>query len=152
LKLFYKRLLIGFIPIVLAFISLSCEKEKGPEIDIFKEYSHEIFNSNYLSIYGNWELKESSGGYTGGYIANFNYLIIYEIGKFKLIKDEEILSEGKIIIDIQTDTSLFITFIPEIYIEGGTKNVALKDNDLLYLDDMCNDCYSYFFMRIYFCL
>jgi len=145
LKIFYKRLLIGFI--VLAFISLSCEKEKKPERDIFKEYSQEIFNSNFLSIYGDWELKESSGGSTGGYIANFNHLVIYEIGKFKLIKDEEILSEGKIIINIQTDTSLFVTFMPEIYIEGGTKNVTLKGNDSLYLDDMCNDCYSNFFIR-----
>jgi len=147
MKTFYKRLLIGFVPIILTFLNFSCEKEKEPEIDIFKEYSHEIFNSNFLSIYGDWELKESSGGYTGGYIANFNHLIIYEIGKFKLIKDEEILSEGKIIIDIQTDTSLFITFMPEIYIEGGTKNVTLKGNDSLYLHDMCDDCYSYFFIR-----
>jgi hypothetical protein len=145
LKLFYKRLLIGFI--VIEFLNLSCEKEKKPEIDIFKEYSQEIFNSSFLSIYGDWELKESSGGWTGGYRASFSDLKIYEIGKFKLIKDEEILSEGKVVIDIQTDTSLFISFYPYMYIPGGSKNVTLKGNDSLYLDDFCCDGYSYFFIR-----
>jgi hypothetical protein len=31
LKLFYKRLLIGFVPIVLAFLNFSCEKETNEE-------------------------------------------------------------------------------------------------------------------------
>jgi len=74
LKLFYKRLLIAFI--ILTFISLYCDKENKPEIDMFKEYSEEIFNSDFLSIYGDWELKESSGGYTGGLRASFNLLMI----------------------------------------------------------------------------
>ena len=147
MKRFYKKLLLGFVPIVLAFLSLSCDKGPKIDIDLFKEYSHEIFNSNFLSIYGDWELKESSGGWTGGYKAPFNFMKIYKIGKFKLIKDEEILSEGKIFIDLQTDTSLFINFYSEKYIPGGTKNVTLKGNDSLYLDDMCDDCYSYFFIR-----
>lgn len=145
MKLFYKRLLIGFI--VLAFLSQSCEEEKKPEIDIFKEYSQEIFNSNFLSIYGDWELKNSEGGWTGGFRASFNLLMIYRIGKFKLIKDEEILSEGKVVIDIQTDTSLFISFYPHMYIPSGSKNVTLKGNDSLYLVDNCCDGYSYFFIR-----
>ncbi len=131
--------------ILIAAISLiqSCVKD-FLDNDYYKK---EIFNKQYLDIYGEWKLIESGGGLDGNYQADFDKLLIYEIGNFKKMRNDSLLQKGIIEIREQNDYALKIDFIPLYAIPTSSKWIRLIGVDTLRMDDTCTDCFYHVFAR-----
>ena len=121
-------------------------------ISTYKYYSSEIFNSQNNIIYGQWHLKEISGGLHGsGYEPNFNYLEVKNIGIYGLIRNDSLLEYGKISIDQQNVEYLLIKLIPDLnsdtFLFDSEKYVDFYGNDTLVFRAPCCDRFNYHFIR-----
>jgi len=115
-------------------------------------YSSEIFNSQNSTIYGQWYLKEISGGLHGsGYEPNFDYLKVKNIGIYGLIRKDSLMEYGKISIDQQNVESLLIKLNPDInsdtFLFDSEKYVDFYGNDSLVFRAPCCDRFTYHFIR-----
>ena len=127
----------------LIFLGVSCTKD-------FRDndyYKNEIFDEEYMGIYGEWRLIESGGGISGDFQADFDKLLIYEIGNYKKMRNDTILIKGIIEIREQTPYKLNIDFVPLYAIPTSSKWVKFIGNDTLKLDDTCTDCNYHIFVR-----
>jgi len=115
-----------------------------------KEYFE--FEDEYLDIYGTWVIRSISGGFSGGGIVpNFDYLEIKRKNSFSIFRDNSLITKGRLKIQSQSTEELTIQFIVETTVEpvslsGISKRVILTQ-DKLTLQDICDDCYSYTFIR-----
>ena len=111
-----------FCFILISIIIITCETNDLPccdnlgnrtfdiKIDFNKYYNEEIFPSEYLSAYDTWHLDYISGGFSGGgYVRDFDQLVIQKYGIFKIIRNDSLLVYGKIDINSQNPDNLFIT-------------------------------------------
>lgn len=96
-KLFFASLLI-----VLGFVS--CDKDDDESNSFLSDfdknmyYDSEIFNEQYISLYGQWEIDRIDGGLSGhGYEPNFDFLEIKKYGTYGFIRNDSLLEYGKII-------------------------------------------------------
>jgi hypothetical protein len=149
----------GFIIIIFCFILSGCEKNDDKikflldDFQIDKYYTNEIFDDQFLNIYGKWELNSISGGFFGlGYTPNFNFLEIKEFGMYGFIRNDTLLEFGKIQIAEQTSQQLEITFLPDnavenIFFYDSEKYIELAGMDTLNLNSPCCDRYNFHFVR-----
>ncbi len=146
LKLPYKKLIpISYLILgcFLIFLGTSCTKD-------FRDndyYKNEIFDKEYMGLYGEWRLIESGGGINGDFQADFDKLLIYKIGNFKKLRNDTILIKGIIEIREQTAYKLNIDFVPLYAIPTSSKWVELIGTDTLKLDDTCINCNYHIFVR-----
>jgi photosystem II stability/assembly factor-like uncharacterized protein len=116
---------------------------------IFYQCERDIFPREYRDIYGNWTIRNISGGFSGGSIVpKFDILSIRHGMSFYLYRNDTLLSKGTIEIIKETDDYLEADFNSNDNYLGmfGSKIIRLK-NDTLILSDNCADCYSAFFVR-----
>ena len=141
---------------------LSCDKENNikSQLGSMKSdqyYSVEIFQGNYLKIYGKWKLYKISGGFSGiGYAPDYDYLEIKSIGIYGLIRNNILFEYGKIELstfDKNTTELLQIKLIPDYYTSKYPYHtpelyIDLQGNDSLNLISPCCDFYNYHYKRI----
>ena len=114
-------------------------------------YSSEIINPKYMGLYGTWEVTGTSGGFAGqGYTPNFSHLVIKPYGIFGIVRNDSLISTGKISIKNQTDSKLFVEFI-SVSSSGNTffneKYIQLH-NDTLDLISPCCDMFNTHFKKV----
>lgn len=107
-----------FLAIVLVVNILSCGN-KGPEpvsewdsIQPNKYYDTDILDS--IPIYGKWEVISTSGGKMGdGYDKDFDYLLVKPNAIFGILRNDSLLTTGKIVIPPNTSQIPLISFDAE---------------------------------------
>lgn len=121
-----------------------------------KYYPSEILNSNHVAINGMWKVIGTSGGIAGqGYKADFNYLLIKPNGIFGIVRNDSLITMGKILIKNQSDDELFVDLIsdtdPDLVkveiVEDSEKYIELH-SDTLYLNAPCCDRFNTHFKRV----
>jgi len=148
------------ILLIISYLLLGCEKTDDrikfflEDIPVDKYYPFEIVDEQFMDIYGNWCLDSISGGFFDtGYVPNFDFLELKEIGIYGFIRHDTILEFGKIQIDKQTTEWLKITFFPDnavdnIFFYDSEKYIMLAGKDSLNLQSPCCDRYHYHFVRV----
>ncbi len=152
------RNLLESVSVILLFTFSTCEKVPGKmsylnlldTIPSNKYYSNKILNEKYLKLYGTWKVYSTSGGFTGtGYKPDFDYLVMKPNGIFGVVRNDTLITAGKIIIRDQTDDDLLVDFIPEkdpdkLHVEilqDSEKYVTIK-GDTLHLNAPCCDRFN----------
>ena len=151
-----------FCFILISIIIITCETNDLPccdnlgnrtfdiKIDFNKYYNEEIFPSEYLSAYDTWHLDYISGGFSGGgYVRDFDQLVIQKYGIFKIIRNDSLLVYGKIDINSQNPDNLFITLeadsvLGKVAFYDMAKYLYVSDSSL-FLGAPCCDRYNYHF-------
>lgn len=114
-------------------------------------YTNDILNAPHTGIYGKWKVFGTSGGFAGtGYTADFEYLVLKANGIFGLLRNDSLMAFGKISINNQTPSELYVDFEtdaqshntaihilqdPEAYIER-------QGTDSLHLNAPCCDRFN----------
>jgi hypothetical protein len=113
-------LVIGII--LFCLTSTSCNKEKTSNdfsqimsnIPPQKYFSTEVLNEKYQDMYGIWKVIGTSGGFAGmGYDEDFEYLVLKPNGIFGILRNDSLISYGKLSVTSQTETTLVVEFIPD---------------------------------------
>ncbi len=155
--------IIKSITFILLIVSLmSCDSEgRISNLDSVKSdkyYSKEIIPTDFLMVYGKWELFDISGGFSGaGYDIDYDYLEIKRVGIYGLIRNNQLFEYGKIELhkfdDITTDF-LQIRLVPDPAMGKNPnmfppeKYLELRGNDTLNLYSPCCDLYNYHYKRV----
>jgi len=156
MKTFTQYLSLFIMTIILFY---SCEEKKpdnntqGFDIDIDenKYYDEEIFTSHYLSIYDKWRLTAITGGLWGiGYTPDFEFLVVQEIGIFKIYRNDSLLVYGSIEIQRTDEYGLLIFFrqdsiLGEVAFFDMQKYLDIKDSAMI-LGAPCCDRFNYHFI------
>ena len=153
-----RKLRILITAFIVSITLLGCEGDSIQIKDILDQfpideyYESEIFNDNFLVIYGKWELYDVTGGiHGGGHDLNFDYLRIKEYGMYAFIRNDSTLEYGQIRIDEQTNDFLTITFEPhpdsEIFMYDPEKYIEFSGMDTLALVSPCCDRYNYHLIK-----
>lgn len=114
-------------------------------------YSSEIINLKYIGLYGTWKVTGTSGGFSGqGYTPTYSHLVIKPYGIYGIVRNDSLISTGKISIRNQTDSELFVDFI-SVSSSGNTffndKYIQLH-NDTLDLISPCCDMFNTHFKKV----
>ena len=121
-----------------------------------KYYPSEIFNETHIAVNGIWKVIGTSGGIAGsGYKSDFNYLIIKPNGIFGIVRNDSLITTGKILIKNQSDSELYVDFVPEIdpdqvriqMIYDSEKYIELR-TDTLNLNAPCCDRFNTHLKRV----
>ncbi|MFT6335336.1 MAG: hypothetical protein ACI86M_003754 [Saprospiraceae bacterium] len=110
-----------------------------------------------VKIDGQWKLESVSGGISGGgFPFDGDMSIIVSGSDLDMFKDDELVMEADISYSIdefnrvilKLDRS-YINEQPEFLLGNGDELVATKfdGNDMLSLFELCDDCYSYIFVK-----
>ncbi len=79
-----------------------------------KYYASEILDENHIAINGIWKVTGTSGGIAGsGYTPDFNYLIIKPNGIFGIVRNDSLITTGKILIKNQSVSELYVDLIAD---------------------------------------
>lgn len=138
-----KKIVISFI--IMSLFFSHCEKNNEQTKNILEE----------LGPFGKWYLFDSEGGWTGSYNeTNFNYLEISPIDEYKLLKDNEVLSEGKLIVTEQMDsTKVVFNYKSEsgtslgYYLKSENNILEIINEDTIRVYNTETDGYSYRFKK-----
>jgi len=116
---------------------------------LFYQCERDIFPDEYRDIYGNWTIRNISGGFSGGSIEpRFDILTIRHGMSFYIYRNDTLLSKGTIEIVNETDDYLEVDFnSKDNYLSMFGSKIIRLSNDTLVLSDNCADCYSAFFVR-----
>jgi len=158
-----KKIIGAIVIMLLVVVVINCKKENMAtdysklmdSISAQKYYSSEILDQNHVTINGIWKVIGTSGGFSGhGYTPNFNYLIIKPNGIFGVVRNDSLVSSGKIIIKNQTDKELYVDLFADSDLENGVQIVVDSDkylqlhNDTLELIAPCCDRFNTQFKRV----
>lgn len=108
--------------ILFLFTATNCQKEENWKnystlLDLIssqKYYPAEILDDNHVAINGVWKVIGTSGGIAGsGYTPDFNYLIIKPNGIFGVVRNESLITTGKILIKNQSADELYVELIAD---------------------------------------
>jgi photosystem II stability/assembly factor-like uncharacterized protein len=116
----------------------------------FYKCDKDIFPRDFRDIYGNWTIRNISGGFSGSSVEpNFDILSIIHTMHFSLYRNDTLVSSGKIEIIDETADYIKIDFVSNDNLMGsiGGVKIARISQDTLILSDDCADCYSYYFVR-----
>lgn len=118
-----KKIILTLVLIVtLLFMFVKCERDNFnvnyqgmlDSLSASKYYTAEILGTKNMQLYGTWKVVGTSGGIAGsGYTPDFDYLVIKAYGVFGLIRNDSLITSGKIAVINQTDTELSVDFISE---------------------------------------
>jgi hypothetical protein len=137
--------------------SFSCfDEEKDLVIDSVPKnryYDIEIFKADDTLIYGKWMFVQSIGGIAGGeYKPTSDYFEAKKHGIYGVIKNDSLISYGKINIEEKTDDYLFIKLEPDT---NYTYRVGIRrwnyvehyGSNILILNEGCCDNFIKYFIR-----
>lgn len=119
-------------------------------------YEKDIFLGNATMLYGKWKVIGTSGGFHGGgYQPDFDYLLIKPNAIFGIVRDEELITYGKIKVLTDPDYELLIQFQSEVpaneinveIIADSQKFVQFK-GDTLHLNSLCCDRFNTHLKRV----
>ena len=164
MKLIMKTIKNGMLLILFIFIATNCQKDELradysimlDSISSQRYYSSDIFTEKHIAINGIWKVIGTSGGIAGsGYKADFNYLIIKANGIFGIVRNDSLITSGKILIKNQSDSELYVDFISETdpdkvrieIVQDSEKYIELR-NDTLNLNAPCCDRFNTHFKRV----
>jgi len=148
--------------VFLIFIFGSCKTEEISlnmldELPPTKYYAADIIPDQYNQIYGIWKITSTSGGFVGiGYKKDFDYLILKKNGIFGIIRNDSLITYGKLTLLLDLDMNLPIgihcnfDFEKSVNIElcgDSEKYIQLINNDTLNLIAPCCDRYNTHFIR-----
>lgn len=111
-------------------------------------YPNDILNANHNGAYGKWKVYATSGGFTGGgYTADFEYLVLKPNGIFGLLRHDSLMAFGKISINNQTATELYVDFEADAQshhtaihlLQDPEKYIVRQGTDSLHLNAPCCD-------------
>jgi photosystem II stability/assembly factor-like uncharacterized protein len=110
------------------------------------------YQINFNELYGDWTLRNVSGGWSGGSIApTFDILSIDQRMRFAVYRNDTLLSRGRIEVVSQNEYDMTVDFksVDNIFGEGifNTIKIVRLTHDTLSLSDNCSDCNSYFFVK-----
>jgi photosystem II stability/assembly factor-like uncharacterized protein len=116
---------------------------------LFHQCERDIFPDEYRDIYGDWTIRNISGGFSGGSIEpGFDILTIDHGMSFYFYRNDTLLSKGKIEIINETDNYLEVDFnYKDKHLDSFGSKILHLSNDTLIISDNCADCYSAFFVR-----
>lgn len=150
--------------ILFLFAVINCQKDNfGTDysnmldsISSQKYYSSDIFDNNHNAINGIWKVIGTSGGFSGsGYTSDFNYLIIKPNGIFGIVRNDSVITSGKIVIKNQSENELFVDLIsdtdpakPGIGIVQDSEKYIQLHSDTLDLIAPCCDRFNTHFKRV----
>ena len=151
--------LLYFLAMASVFLIASCKKKNDTaqtfdsiSTDIY--YSAEILDPQYTSAYGTWGVYGTSGGFAGnGYPKDFDKLLLKPNGIFGIVRNDSLLTHGKIVIKNQTAQELFVEFVPETQIQGidllaDNEKYMQITNDTLHLTAPCCDRFNTHLKRL----
>lgn len=144
---------------VFAAAFASCKKMSVPVYDpaYFKSLPAKLYSASdklanqHPSVYGRWEVYATSGGFTGaGYPADFEYLLLKPNGIFGIIRNDSLVSFGKISVNELTATEVSVSFVPDKKAHSQAiqilldpqKYIRLTDKDSLHLEAPCCDRFN----------
>lgn len=150
--------------ILFLFAATNCQKEDNWKnystlLDLIssqKYYPTEILNDKHVAINGVWKVIGTSGGIAGtGYTPDFNYLIIKPNGIFGVVRNESLITTGKILIKNQSVDELYVELIADTdpgqvmvgIVQDSEKFIELH-SDTLDLIAPCCDRFNTQFKRI----
>lgn len=115
-----------------------------------KYYQYEELFAENLQLYGTWKVIGTSGGFSGqGYEADFDYLVVKPYLIFGIIRNDSLISTGKIEILNQDENEFFVNFKsdqePEkvgIQLIYNSEKYIFFSNDSLTLYAPCCDRYN----------
>lgn len=139
--------MIPMKPLTLRFSRLAC-------IVIIAAFLYQckkdFFPQKYHDIYGNWTIRNISGGlFPTSIKPTFDILTIDHNMRFATYRNDTLISKGNIVIVSETADYLKIDFVSKnnpIGSPGGDQIVRVS-HDTLILSDDCADCFSSFFVR-----
>jgi photosystem II stability/assembly factor-like uncharacterized protein len=116
---------------------------------LFYQCERDIFPDEYRDIYGDWTIRNISGGFSGGSIEpGFDILTIDYGMNFYFYRNDTLLSKGKIEIINETDDYLEVDFnYKDKHLDSFGSKILHLSNDTLIISDNCADCYSAFYVR-----
>jgi hypothetical protein len=151
--------LLQYSAMACIFLMPAC-KEKNDAAQTFdsistkKYYSSEILEAQFMPTYGTWNVYGTSGGFAGsGYPKDFDQLLLKPNGIFGIVRNDSLLTHGKIVIKNQTAQELFVEFVPETQIQGidilgdNEKYIQVND-DTLHLNAPCCDRFDTHLKRL----
>jgi len=116
---------------------------------LFYQCEKNIFPDDYRNIYGEWTIRNISGGFSGSSIKpGFDILTIDRGMGFSFYRNDTLLSNGTIEILNEHDDYLEVDFnYKDKQLNGFGNKILRLYNDTLIISDNCTDCYSSFFVR-----
>ena len=146
-------------PLACIILIISCRKENDTvknfgSLPTDAYYPSEILDPQYTSAYGSWKVYGTSGGFGGwGYTQDFDKLLMKPNGIFGIVRNDSLLTYGKIVIKSQTAQELFVEFIPETQVQGigllGDNEKYIQiNNDTLQLTAPCCDRFNTHLKRL----
>jgi hypothetical protein len=144
-----KRKLIQLF--LITIVMYGCKKEPVTITSIVssdKYYQSEVFNNNYIQIYGKWQYKTASYGWSGPQAPEFEYLEFTKYGIYAKINDNEIIEYGKLDIISQDIAYLNASFISEKKIKNPWMNYFINiNNDTMFINNGYMDGLIMMFIR-----
>jgi hypothetical protein len=135
--------------LITVFIIVSACKKADTSNDT-RYYSKEVFNKKFISLYAKWgivKIKKGSATET----PEFDYLTFEKFGVFRVYKNNNLLSEGKVTIDAQDTVALVATFnVTQGTQVVGNSTIESKftiKKDSLFISERCTDCDEYSFIK-----
>ena len=119
-------------------------------------YSTEVFKASNARIYGTWKVIGTSGGFHGGgYAPDFEYLLIRPYGIFGMVRNDSLITYGKIRKMEDPDNQLLVQFISAIppgkinieLVSDGARYVLFR-GDSLDLNSPCCDRFNTHLYRV----
>jgi hypothetical protein len=148
--------------LIAAYIAscISCKKVDEPffynKFDSIPKnyyYQNEIFDAELINIYGKWKFH-ITGGFSGlGQKPDFDYLILKPIGRFGILRNDSLLTYGKILFRGKQHDTLFIGFQKErpikniIFFDAILRDVIFNGYDTLNFNARCCDMFNFNFVK-----
>jgi hypothetical protein len=148
--------------LLLIFMFTACKTEQVSlnSLDGFsttRYYTADIISEQYNSIYGEWKVVGTSGGFIGtGCTKDFDYLILKPNAIFGIVRNDSLIAYGKLILlpdtaaNIQNGLKSKFDFEKSVNIElfaDSEKYIQLAGKDSLHLIAPCCDRYNTHFVR-----
>jgi len=98
-----------------------------------KYYSSDIIPEQQSNIYGVWKVVRTSGGFVGsGYTKDFDYLILKRNGIFGIVRNDSLLTSGK------------LTLLPDLTMSPVNKGIHCKfESEKTVRIELCGDSEKY---------
>jgi hypothetical protein len=118
-----KALKLFTMAVLVLFLTANCnksniEKDYSVLLDTvskLKYYQDDPLNEKYQDFYGIWKVIGTSGGFSGqGYKPDFEYLLVKANLIFGIVRNDSLITTGKIKIKNQDENELCVDFISDI--------------------------------------
>ena len=148
-----------YLTFVLLLLLISCD-DSIDYVDGFDMISADKYYPNDIlidheEIYGKWKVIGTSGGFTGnGYPIDFDELHIKRNAIFGVVRNDSLLTSGKIELLNDPSVDLLINFVPEdnpnelmIQLMYDTEKFVIFQSDSMSLNSRCCDRFDTHFIR-----